>query len=58
MVLFTFTDFIQPVRFGVLSDRVFASQLAINDVKPLLLVRSLEENLVIIVLEYELYYYL
>lgn len=39
-------DFIQPVRFGLLSDENFASKYSITSVKPLLLVRSVKDNLV------------
>ncbi|XP_067935334.1 thioredoxin domain-containing protein 11-like isoform X2 [Watersipora subatra] len=39
-------DFLQPVRFGVLSDHKFASQYSMNEDRNLMLVRSIEENLV------------
>ncbi|KAF6020775.1 hypothetical protein EB796_020931 [Bugula neritina] len=38
-------DYIQPVRFGVLSDEKFASQYSMNEDNNLLLVRSVQENL-------------
>ena len=45
-ILVFITDFIQPVRFGLLSDHKFASEFEMNEVKPLLLVRSVQNNLV------------
>lgn len=46
MVAFVFSDFIQPVKFGVLSNKTSATEFAINEDNGLLLVRPHAQNLV------------